>query len=218
MRGPSDRTERAPGRAGAGRAPARGGTRRAAGFQVSRAAIVPTGGCCSVPQNAQPAVDHQGADKRSSCMAAIKGISLSQSSVFGRHALSLARDADGASWPPSSAQLPLAGSSTAMQLGIAFAVPYRRARCSAQSHPTVLNSKSAMLRLVVEGKVINCRHTIARSTSWSTCALHGGRGHIQSHGIGCAPGSPRGPISEHYFHESTGRHRLKSRGVSHRAR
>ena len=86
------------------------------------------------------------------------------------------------------------------------------------NHISVLNSKSAMLRLVVEGKVINCRHTIARSTSWSTCALHGGRGHIQSHGIGCAPGSPIGPISEHYFHGSTGIHRLKSQGVSHRAR
>ena len=70
--------------------------------------------------------------------------------LFGRHVLSLARDADGATWPPpSSTQLPLAGSSTAMQLGIAFAMPWpgiRRARCSAQSHPSFQTRKASPRR------------------------------------------------------------------------
>lgn len=77
--------------------------------------------------------------------------------------------------------------------------------------------KLEKLRLVVEGKVINSRHTIARSTSWGTCALHGGRGHTQSHGIVCAPGSRGAPYQNTIFTRG-GRHRFKSRGVSHRAR
>ena len=157
-RGTVDPARAVPGveaRAGTARraAPVSGGCRRP-GREIS--ASIHAGGCGFIPQNALKNAqlpNRQSTPKVRTNAALVWQLSryfAFSEYLFGRHVLSLARDADGATWPPpSSTQLPLAGSSTAMQLGIAFAMPWpgiRRARCSAQSHPSFQTRKASPRR------------------------------------------------------------------------